>query len=914
MNEELRIKITAITDDAKKKIKEVNGEIDKTGSGSQKAGASGVKAMAALAKGAAMAVTAIVPVVAAIAAAGVALVKLGKSTLDYNKEQAKLITAFQSAGASAEQAAETYKGLFRYLGDSSKATEAAGHLAKITTNQEELAEWTKITQGIYATFGDSLPIEGLTEAANETIRVGKVTGTMADALNWAGVSEDEFNAKLAQTTSLEEREALTRSTLNNLYSNAAEIYERNNKALLDYNESQASLQSAMGEAGKAVLPLMTALNNLGSAFFTALKPAIEAIMPYLVSFVEMITKALTAVMGFFGVVTGKSASIKTVGESIGSASKGANNLSTGLGGAAKNAEKVKKSTQGFDELNIVSSGSSGSSSGSSGGSGAGAGSGYAGGGAGGGFAVEFVEGEKTANSVFDSLTKKLQEFGQKLSVIFEPAIGGFKQAWSDIKLGFEEASPYFESGLSTIGETLMSLLKMYGENYTLLINSFGENIAPIAGEVIGFAAVEVGKLFEWLAGKFQLVTEEIFIPAMDLWVQILDDTFKLMKENWDEHGGPLMDGLSTAFENIRTGLDDFINVVIMPIWNTLLPVLTELWEVHLKPLVDKVMDFLGELGKLILTVYNNVIAPVCKWLVNNILPPIVNFIKTVIKVVGNVLGTVIDVIGGVIDTVKGIITFLTGVFSGDWDKAWQGIKDIFGGMWDTICALLDGAKETLFGIIDIIVSYFEEGWQLIENAFAGVKEFFEGVWTKVKEAFAFVKDWFKEQFEEAWNKVKEYFETNVKPKFTVAYWKEKFNTIKEGAKAAFNGLIDIVERAINFIIRKINTLSWKVPDWVPLIGGKTWGFSFKEIKIPRLAEGGITTGSTLANIGEAGREAVLPLDRNTQWMDQLAEKLAARNNTPTKVVLMLNERELGWATIDAINGITTQTGGIQLAI
>jgi hypothetical protein len=102
-----------------------------------------------------------------------------------------------------------------------------------------------------------------------------------------------------------------------------------------------------------------------------------------------------------------------------------------------------------------------------------------------------------------------------------------------------------------------------------------------------------------------------------------------------------------------------------------------------------------------------------------------------------------------------------------------------------------------------------------------------------------------------------------------------------------------------------------VPDWVPKIGGNTWGFNFSTIYIPRLAKGGIATSSTLANIGEAGAEAVLPLENNTGWMDILADKIAARSGqAPSKIVLQVGEKELGWATIRSINQITQQTGGL----
>ncbi|MBQ8763144.1 MAG: hypothetical protein IJZ07_03485 [Clostridia bacterium] len=101
-------------------------------------------------------------------------------------------------------------------------------MAQLTTNEQELSQWTNICQGVYATFGASLPIEGLTEAANETAKVGQVTGGLADALNWAGISEDAFNEKLAACNTEAEREELIRETLNGIYSEAAANYEKNN--------------------------------------------------------------------------------------------------------------------------------------------------------------------------------------------------------------------------------------------------------------------------------------------------------------------------------------------------------------------------------------------------------------------------------------------------------------------------------------------------------------------------------------------------------------------------------------------------------------------------------------------------------------------------------------------------------------
>ena len=211
----------------------------------------------------------------AMIAAGTALLALGASTAEYRAEQAKLTTAFETAGMSAEQAKTTYNGLYRVLGDSGVAVEAANHLAKLTDDEQSLTEWTTICTGVYATFGDSLPIEGLTEAANETAKTGQLTGNLADALNWAGVNEDEFQAKLDACNTEAEREALIRETLNGLYGDAAANYEKNNEALIAQNEAQSKLNDAMASLGEAVAPINTMLAELAADILSKLAPYIE---------------------------------------------------------------------------------------------------------------------------------------------------------------------------------------------------------------------------------------------------------------------------------------------------------------------------------------------------------------------------------------------------------------------------------------------------------------------------------------------------------------------------------------------------------------------------------------------------------------------------------------------------------------
>lgn len=241
-------------------------------------------------------------VVTTMAATGTALLGLSAATAEYRHNQTLLATAFESAGGSAAAATQTYNDLYRVLGDDGQTTEAAQHLAKLTTDQKNLSEWTTICQGVYATFGASLPIESLTEAANETAKTGSLTGALADALNWAGVNEEAFQAQLDACNTEAEREALIRETLNGLYTEAALNYETNNAAALKQNEANAKMTEQLAKLGAAFTPIMTMLTELGTKILAMITPYIEDFvakhLPTLQSILEKVAEAIGAVIGW----------------------------------------------------------------------------------------------------------------------------------------------------------------------------------------------------------------------------------------------------------------------------------------------------------------------------------------------------------------------------------------------------------------------------------------------------------------------------------------------------------------------------------------------------------------------------------------------------------------------------------------
>ena len=954
MNEELKIIIKAVTDSAKKAIGEVNSELEKLGGSAKSSSGKMGAAFKTMAKGAAIAV-------AAIVAIGAAIVKLGKSSLDLQKNFAKLNTAFQAAGMSAQQAGETYNGLYRFLGESDRAVEAANHLAKLTNNQKNLAEWSKIAQGIYASFGDSLPIESIAEAANETARVGKVVGTMADALNWMGESESAMNDKLAQTSSLEEREALLRSTLNGLYSNAAEIYERNNQALLSYNESQAKLDSAMSAAGAATMPLLTALNNLGTAFFSALKPALDAIIPPIATFINWIAKAIQSVLSFFSALTGKSTAVKAVGDigkGIANAAGGANNLASGMEGAGKAAEEAKKSTQGFDELNIVSSGSSGGSGGSGGGGGSGSPA-YSGGLIDNAtFGTEVEEAEGTANSFVD----RIKETFSKLADVFAPSIEAWSGAFETVKQSWNNAKPDFINGALEIKDSLVTLGTYLGSDFVpTVVNSFSTNLAPVIGDTLGFLIEEYGKQFSWIGTQINIQTNDIAIPVLERLKTVATDVFSIIGSKWEEYGTPLLDNLSQAFENIRGHFENFYNNVFKPIWDKLLEAFDFIWVNGLKPLVDEVVEAVLVIANEITIFYNKVLAPIIDWVIEKILPPIVKVIDGIIEAAKKIVVAITNIVKGIVEAIKGIIQFIVGVFTGDWEKAWNGIKNFFSGIGTAFKGIIDAMTAVFQGICDfvknVVVGAFQIAWETIKKVWEQVVGFFQAVWDGIKEVFNKVKEWFKEKFDAAWegiktawSGVKTWFSdvwtgikntfssvgTWFKNIFTTAWtniknvfsgWSNFFsglwnkikstfsslgtsiaNAISGAVKKGINGVITMIENTINSAINIINgaiNLINKIP-------GVTVN-KVSKLTLPKLARGGVVDSPTVAMIGEQGKEAVVPLENNTEWMDKLAERLTARS-TPSKIVLMLNEKVLGEATVNSINNITMQSGVMPLVI
>lgn len=202
---------------------------------------------------------------AAVAGLAAGFVALDGATEEYRVAQGKLNAGFQAAGFSADVARKSYRNFYAILGDTDTATEASQLLANMAKNEEEVTKWTRIAAGVHGTFGDSLPIEGLVESANETARTGKVTGVFADALNWVGIMEDDFNAKLEKTTDVSKRNQLIMDTLSKTYDKAADSFYANNQQVINARRNHATLDEMLAKVGDTSAKLKSQLWVLAGA-------------------------------------------------------------------------------------------------------------------------------------------------------------------------------------------------------------------------------------------------------------------------------------------------------------------------------------------------------------------------------------------------------------------------------------------------------------------------------------------------------------------------------------------------------------------------------------------------------------------------------------------------------------------------
>lgn len=556
------------------------------------------------------------------------------------------------------------------------------------------------------------------------------------------------------------------------------------------------------------------LSILGGGLIQVLTPAIQllnVVMSKLIAFANTLSSVFSSL---FGTTKKQIAEQKQAAAVTAGAAKSTDDLAKSTKKAGQEAKKAgkeaKNASAGFDTLNILSTSDSSADTSSSG-SGTGGDSGAFGGGA----VAEMIDPSQTESlmdEVKNKIAEKVEEIKGYLSTTFAPTLESIKanvlpqveNLKTTFKGIFSDVSGWGDPFLNYITNTFMPSVALRLSNLAVVAGGTLESLNMVISDLWGTAFApffesfiteglpritefgnQVSNTFTIAFGEAKKIFDSVWtygiMPAVELLAKIFGDVWQIIKDTWDEYGQPIFDGFNQTVQTVSNLIQQIWATVIEPIWTNLINIITELWKNHLKPLVANISGMVAEFIIMAQTIYNNVIAPIVSWIIEWAGPVISSAISNIFNVVSNFVSGAIDQFNGIVTVLRGIIEFITGVFSGDWKKAWEGIKKVFKGIWDTLVAIVKTPINVIIGLI--------------------------------------------------------------------------------------NGLIDGVCSGINTVIKALNNLSFDVPDWVPVLGGKKFGFDLKTIKapqIPKLATGAVIPPNRefLAVLGDQkrGTNIEAPLD------------------------------------------------------
>ena len=566
--------------------------------------------------------------------------------------------------------------------------------------------------------------------------------------------------------------------------------------------AQGDLARTIDSPANQLRILKNQVSQLGLAFSNFLLPMVSAVLPYITAFTKVVTQAVNTLAKFLG-LTGKGSGDGTAKE-VNNIAGGIGGVNDGLKDADKSAKKLKGTLAGFDEMNVLQDNSSDSGS-----------SGAGGGGVSGG-AIDFDLSEYDAH--LDWIDSKTDAIVENIKNTFMGIGDVLKQIWTS------EPMEAFVGAVTTYGQFLWDYWSTLGmsfvENVTTTWGNIEGNVTTTLTNMVGlwttFWTDINGGIKTWgqpiingVNGVFNTIWTKAIDPYLQLITKAWADFSGILVELWDKHGKPLIDNIGEFAVNIIDLFQKIYDQIIDPIVTPFLEMLSWLWDKHLKALVEEVGDFVGTLINDALEIYNKFIDPIVKWLIDFLSPAWAFLSSLIIDRLGTAVSFVVDRIKNILEIFRGLLDFITGIFTGNWSKAWDGVKTIFKGFADSLSALF---------------------------------------------------------------------------------------------KAPINWIID----GINAFIRGLNKI--KIPDWVPAVGGK--GFHIDTL--PKLARGGIVDRPTTAIIGEAGREAVVPLDRDRGAFEEIADRIAEKmdgGGQPTQIIVKLGEDTIFDKFIDNIKERSFESNG-----
>lgn len=610
------------------------------------------------------------------------------------------------------------------------------------------------------------------------------------------------------------------------------------KAFTEGIQNMAKYSSEFnGKMSEMASASATLKNSIGA--LTA--PIISALTPAIVTLCTWLTNAINAMNRFIAAISGKSTWTKAKKQQV--------DYAASLDKTSGSAKKAAGALAAFDDLNVLQKNDSGSGSGGSGSGGS-----------------DLYEEVPTGKELSD----KIQPFIDYLKKLKVSIKNGWDETWSnlDIPLQFDNIKSSIESiknsflnifsdsevsasvdnfamtfsrSLGSISASVVSIGATIAENLlggiSIYLESNSENIKNYIIDMFDIASdisVLASQGADAFANVFSVFGDENGQQITANLIQIFSDAFMMVTENAAKFGKDIIDCIVTPFVENQDALKDALDGLLGVISDLTTTIsdgvqhvtdkITELYDEHIHPFIENVKNGMSELIEKFLEFWNTYIQPILESWAEMFEDTYENHLKPVIDNVIEIIGLVIDILNDLWTNILQPII------------AWV-IENIL----PVVSPILNNLGKSVKGTVDTILD-------LVNVLLAGIKLVFSAL--KV----LFTKDTDK-TLRQTENSVRGFVNSVIQ---------------------LFESMVNKIINGINSLISGFNSIGFDMPDW---LGGGSWHPSIPTIptvKLPRLANGGITTGRTLAEIGEAGREAVLPLENNTGWMDDLASKLASK--------------------------------------
>lgn len=482
-----------------------------------------------------------------------------------------------------------------------------------------------------------------------------------------------------------------------------------------------------------------------SATFTSLKTEIgNVIIPILNLFIPAIQTALDALLKFCSLLKTAMASIGLEMPDVTALSgvtTGATEAATAIDStgtaAEKAAKKVKKAFASYDEINVLSK-SSASDTGTGGSSATSADP----------TTAAVTSGVSAVDTRLDELKKKLSTFWDGFASGFEKERAElkkqiertktlFKKAWQDLRRLESPIKNWASTDLKDFFETFCHtsaniFLGLYDSVNTVFEDLWSVAIYPRLQKfttkglpVITQFATECVNTLQTLFGTVKEIFDKTWhegaVPALQFFTQVYQDTWDIVYDKWQTYGAPIFEDIRTAVENTKNVFLNAWNNLIKPCWDIIMGTVTKLWTERIKPLADNIADFVGELIQDALEIYNKFIVPIVTWVQDYLYPIFVTCFRNMMNVVEPIIAGFIDCANGIITVLKGIVQFITGVFTGDWSKAWNGIKNIFKGVFDTMGAVVKTPCNVIIAIFENLVNRIGSGINKLIKGFNAIR-------------------------------------------------------------------------------------------------------------------------------------------------------------------------------------------------